>query len=211
MEESTIAKGIRRLVAVTGEEAFRIQQISAGFKPKIDALKSLSVNELDAALKALGKEIDETTLPLLHKLEYRSMHAAAKKAYDDADKARKAAEAKEALEYVKKQVEEIKDRYITVLPTSNNKAAAGCLTYLKSISKTSVLFVKEESKVSVHCFVSKEDSDKGLKAADWMKPVFEVIGGRGGGKDVVMGSGNNVHQVDAAIEEARKYLEGLKL
>jgi alanyl-tRNA synthetase len=97
LEDATIAKGIRRLVAVTGEEAFRVQQISAALKPRVLQLAEMPMEEREAALKAVGREIDETTLPLLDKVAFRALHAQAKKAFDDADKARKAAEAKQVL------------------------------------------------------------------------------------------------------------------
>jgi alanyl-tRNA synthetase len=55
LEESSIAKGIRRVVAVTGEAALEAQQTADAFEKKLVAAKSLSGKELETAVKSLGK------------------------------------------------------------------------------------------------------------------------------------------------------------
>lgn len=47
---------------------------------------------------------------------------------------------------------------------------------------------------------------KGLKADEWVKFVSEVIGGKAGGRDQsAQGSGPNVHNLEMAVENARKF------
>lgn len=53
-EESGIAKGIRRIVAVTGYEAQEMNRLAQDFKFRIDQVSHLSDKEQDAALKALS-------------------------------------------------------------------------------------------------------------------------------------------------------------
>lgn len=50
-EESSIAKGIRRIVAVTGQEAHEASRGASEFSKRLDWIDSLSGKEKDAALK----------------------------------------------------------------------------------------------------------------------------------------------------------------
>lgn len=53
-EESGIAKGIRRITAVTGLEAQAVTRLAQDLKAKLDRTELLAGKEKDAALKALG-------------------------------------------------------------------------------------------------------------------------------------------------------------
>lgn len=51
-EESGIAKGIRRIVAVTGNEAAEVRRVADGLKTRLDQLEAMQGKEKDAGLKA---------------------------------------------------------------------------------------------------------------------------------------------------------------
>lgn len=51
-EESGIAKGIRRIVAVTGNEAAEVRRVADGLKARLDQLEAMQGKEKDAGLKA---------------------------------------------------------------------------------------------------------------------------------------------------------------
>lgn len=53
-EESGIAKGIRRIVAVTGHEAQNVTRTARELKEKLDMIEQLAGKEKDTALKAFG-------------------------------------------------------------------------------------------------------------------------------------------------------------
>lgn len=47
---------------------------------------------------------------------------------------------------------------------------------------------------------------KGLKANEWVKEVSTIIGGKGGGKPLsAQGSGENLKEVDKAINLAKEF------
>ncbi len=50
-EESSIAKGIRRIVAVTGEEAHECSRAAAEFSRRLDWIEGLSGKEKEQAMK----------------------------------------------------------------------------------------------------------------------------------------------------------------
>lgn len=51
-EESGIAKGIRRIVAVTGHEATEVRRVADAFKTRLDQLEAMQGKEKDVGLKA---------------------------------------------------------------------------------------------------------------------------------------------------------------
>jgi len=53
-EESGIAKGVRRITAVTDEEARGITRRAIGLQEKLDSLERLDGKEKDAGLKSFG-------------------------------------------------------------------------------------------------------------------------------------------------------------
>lgn len=53
-EESGIAKGIRRIVAVTGQEAQDVTRLADNFQDKLSNLERLTGKEKDAGLKTFA-------------------------------------------------------------------------------------------------------------------------------------------------------------
>ncbi len=108
LAESNISKGIRRIVAVTGESAERSQEAAAALEARVGyteaALKEAEVeaksaatpvNEIaltscDSSIKALGKEIDEAVIPAVIKSALRERAVVMRKSVGDALKALRA-------------------------------------------------------------------------------------------------------------------------
>jgi len=55
LEESSISKGIRRIIAVTGEEAYLFHRVADELQKKISSMEKLSGNNLSSAIKNLAK------------------------------------------------------------------------------------------------------------------------------------------------------------
>lgn len=53
-EESGIAKGIRRIVAVTGHEAQEVTRLARSLEERLDALEASTGKEKDSGLKAFS-------------------------------------------------------------------------------------------------------------------------------------------------------------
>lgn len=50
-EEGSVAKGIRRLVAVTGHDAYEVQRKGKEFDTKLDTIRGLQGKDKEAAMK----------------------------------------------------------------------------------------------------------------------------------------------------------------
>jgi len=62
-EESGIAKGVRRITAVTGEQAQDIKRRAISLQEKLDGLERLDGKEKDAGLKSFGVVCFQTFFP----------------------------------------------------------------------------------------------------------------------------------------------------
>lgn len=54
VEESSIAKGIRRVIAVTGHEAHEVSRKAADLQRKLERIESLEGKDKETALKGYG-------------------------------------------------------------------------------------------------------------------------------------------------------------
>ncbi|KAJ3181566.1 Alanine--tRNA ligase [Gaertneriomyces sp. JEL0708] len=212
MEETSISKGIRRIVAVTGEEAFEAQRVAEEYAKMIESLKSLSGVELEAALKITNKKLEEASIPVVQKARLRTVFAGIKKRFDDEDKARKAREIKEAAERVKKFFEENPDApfLVEVLPYGGNTKALGkAVDAVKALKNKATLLLTVDStasKVSYQCVVPKEHVEKGFTALAWADVVAQKVGGRKGGKDdAAAGAGTDLSGVEEAVSLANEF------
>ncbi|KAI9281860.1 alanyl-tRNA synthetase [Sporodiniella umbellata] len=215
IEESGIAKGIRRIVAVTGEAALKAQREAAHVGQRLDRLETLSGASLETELKVVSKEIDQAVISSVSKAEYRERFAVIKKSFDHAEKLRKAEQVKEVTEKVKNYFEAHPEAayYVVEFNVGNNsKALAGAINYAKSHLKDKALYVfsadKESGRVAHNCIVGKVFIEKGLKASAWAQVVCENIGGKKGGKDdAAQGSGDKIEGLAEALKAAEAFAQ----
>ncbi|KAI8883014.1 alanyl-tRNA synthetase [Backusella circina FSU 941] len=213
LEESGIAKGIRRIVAVSGEEAAQANREAEAFVVKLDKLEKLTGAALESELKVVSKELDALAISAVTKADFRDRFNKIKKSFDDSEKTRKAEQVKEATEQVKKYFTENPDAqyYITELPVGNNsKALAGAINYAKSNLKDKAVYVfsadQASGRVAHNCIVGKVFIEKGFKASDWAGVVAEKVGGKKGGKDdAAQGSGDKVDGLSDALKAAEEF------
>eukprot|EP01135_Chromosphaera_perkinsii_P000821 Nk52_evm109s151 gene=Nk52_evmTU109s151 len=217
VSEDGIAKGIRRIVAFTGKEAKQAIAEADRYEAKIAALDTKNVAELGKSVSALTTEIDAATLPYLSKEKLRTQLKKLKKVFDDADKARKAAEVAKAVDMAKDLLEKEADKktIVSELPLgSNTKALDGALKCLKLADKPAILFTADAGtgRVFVQSSVPKAfAAETGLKANLWFKAGVDKFGGKGGGKDITaMGSfEGSRNDMNEAIELCREFASKL--
>ena len=109
-EESGIAKGIRRITAVTGREAYEVNRVADALTAKFDLIERKSGKDKDSALKAytlvrpfdiyldtlsenryelqFGQELNQADISVLRKAQLKDRFARVRKAFDEENKAR---------------------------------------------------------------------------------------------------------------------------
>ncbi|GFX50064.1 alanine--tRNA ligase, cytoplasmic [Trichonephila clavipes] len=227
--EEAIAKGIRRVVALTGPEATKAIKRSELFQKEVENIKNLiddknrniTEKEIVKKIVELTEEISQSNISYWKKDEMRNNLKNLKKKLDDLDRANKAAIVQTITEEAKKLFEETsKDKNIQYVVHEfkagfNAKALDAALKQAKLLSPDTavMLFTKDTENEKILCMSSVPQSvtSKGLKAYEWVQQVTEVIGGKGGGKpESAQATGTNTTAVSEAMNLAKKFAE-LKL
>lgn len=210
LEESGIAKGIRRIVAVTGQEAYDVQRVASEFAETLDRLGKLPFGpQKEAEAKKTQVELNNLTISALTKSKLREQFAKIQKSILDEQKAAAKADNKRVLDEVTKYFEDDSKRFLVkkVEWSSNvNKAISEAIKTVsgpKSALKDRSLYLfsasPEEGKVVHGCYVSEVSQylplnkiqqlteQQPFKAAGadgpkWASAVTPIVGGKAGGK-----------------------------
>jgi alanyl-tRNA synthetase len=211
IEEGGIAKGIRRIVAVTGDEAVQAQRVANEYKNRMNSLERMQGDKLEGELKLVSKELDTLPISAVNKADLRNQFEKIKKAHMEAEKVRSAAQQKEVIDSLDKYFEENPSAQFIIKNIEvggNNKAVGAAINHIKinHKEKSVYLFTVASGRVMHQCLVTKDQVSKGLKASDWAGVVAEKVGGKKGGKDeTAQGAGDKPDSVDEAIEAASQF------
>ena len=214
-EESGIAKGTRRIVAVSGDEAKEVARVADEASARLDRIEKITDQAVqDAELKAYGVELGRLDISVVRKDELKARFTMVRKALDTQLKARSAAEVKAAQEAVSKFFEENADAPVLVRAldiSANSKAMQSGIQAARKAGRPTFLFAQEPGTGAVKTvysnFVPEDAQKKGLNAVDWNKHVSDKLQGRGGGKpDGAQGVGEATRaDVDEAVRLADEF------
>ncbi|KAJ1942460.1 Alanine--tRNA ligase [Linderina macrospora] len=208
IEESAIAKGVRRIVAVTGAEAAKASLLHASLKAEVAKLKTLTGADLDNEIKRLTKELDSASIGVYDKHVLRTDFEAIRLAHVEAEKLAKAQAAKLAVELVQQRIEENPDQDVFVVELAvAGKAMTQVATFVKGLKTKAVyLLAVDGARVAHQCVVPKQLVSRGLKASEWAGAVSAVVGGKKGGKDEsAQGSGTETGKIAEAVQAAEEF------
>ena len=166
LEESGIAKGIRRIIAVTGEDAHQVQRVADEFSERLTRIEKMPGGpEKDREVKATQTELNQLSISALTKTTLKERFAKIYKTVLDEQKAQQKLEAKKALdaitEYFSKPENKDKATAILKLPISaNTKAVSDALNHLKTKDKGKTVYLlaadsTSDGKVVHGCHVSE--------------------------------------------------------
>lgn len=219
IEESGIAKGIRRIIAYTGIAAHEVQRVAAEFEKSVAQLEGMSYSpEKEAKIKECQQELNKLEISALSKNKLRERVAKVVKANLDQQKAAQKIENKKVLDTVTNyfwQNKDAKHFVSTVEVSAGSKAIQEAIKTISSKQKDKSVYLigaAADGKVVHGCHVSADAQGKGADASKWASAVAEIVGGKAGGKGATsLGQGTNADKADDGVEAARKYLEGLSL
>ncbi|PUU77344.1 tRNA synthetases class II (A)-domain-containing protein [Tuber borchii] len=220
LEENGIAKGIRRIVAVTGEDAHEVQRIASEFEKRINALGRLPAGpHKEAEIKSVQADLNGLVISAVEKVQLKDKFGKIHKQLLDDQKAKQKAELRKAVETVTEYFKQNPDMpyFVSKLPISaNSKALSDAIKHVqtKAKDKTIYLFAADddaEGKVVHGCYVA-ENAGRQLSAKDLADSISQIVGGKAGGKGATsQGIGNKVDKVDEAVDAAMKALQQLNL
>ncbi|KAM3419905.1 Alanine--tRNA ligase [Cercospora zeina] len=219
IEESGIAKGIRRITAVTGQEAHKVQAEAETWDKKVSALERLPYGaDKEAKTKQLTVDLSKLEISALQKTSLRNRVAAVAKANLDQQKAAQKTENKKVLDAVTDHFANNADSKTLVLSlpvSAGSKAIQETIKVVQNKQKEKTVYLigkTDDGKVVHGCHVSADAQAMGADASRWSGEVATLVGGKAGGKGPTsLGQGTDASKVDEAVEAARKYLEKLSL
>ncbi|XP_038663045.1 alanine--tRNA ligase, cytoplasmic isoform X1 [Scyliorhinus canicula] len=219
--EEAIAKGIRRIVAVTGSEAQKalrkaetLQKFLVALESKVQVQTSPS-KEIQKEIADLTEMISAAVIPQWQKDELRDKLKSLKKLMDDLDRASKADLLKKVREKTKQFIAANPNQPLVIMEMEAGapaKALNDALKLFKSHSPqtAAMLFAVDSDAGTITCLcqVPQELVSRGLKASDWVNHILDLLDGRGGGKDMsAQATGKNINSLDKALKLATDFAE----
>lgn len=190
MTEEGIAKGIRRIVAVTGAEAQQAHALAAEFSARVAELEAKEVSELSGTLGAMTQDLSTAAVPYVAKAALRDRLAALTNKVVLAQRAAAAEAKKRAMEVASTAAKEAADSgaaFSVVRMEDGLDGKTLSEAWLK-VAKERESFAmallsrdQEKGKVYVTTGMSADLTSK-VDAGTWLKEGLAVLEGKGGGK-----------------------------
>jgi alanyl-tRNA synthetase len=215
VSEEGVAKGIRRLTALSGVPAKAAIMAGSAATARLDAAEKLAGDAFVTEVKSLVAEIDQLTIPLTVKQALRARVAALQEKVKQAGKAAsgaRAAEVAAAASSIASSSEwEMTSCIITTIEAgSDREALNAAVNKIREVRPRHGLLLispdEAEGKLTIIAAVPDAMQKRGLKAGDWVKEAAAACGGRGGGRpDMAQGGGTDLTKIKEALNAARAY------
>ncbi len=218
MSEEGVAKGVRRIVAVTGADAAAAEAAADALDARAAAAAARPPAEVAELLTELKIAVDEAAIPAARKAALRARVAELIRAAMDAAKKAAAATAARAVEAATAAADaaaaEGKTFLIARVPDAglDVKALQSAWNAIqKKHPALAVMFLSAADGKALACAGVPAEAAKALPAGEWVAAALGPLGGRGGGKPTfAQGTGPNAGALGEA-EAAAEALAALKL
>jgi alanyl-tRNA synthetase len=214
--EESVSKGIRRIVALTGEAAQKAMQLAKTVDELIQKANAAPEDALTPLIAEIQKSLAGATLPLLARRR-------AQNAINELQTRHKAWEKKSAAKSTivpaaaGGSLLESAPAYgpgkliIGEIPGAADDQLRTVIDWLKkkSPSHAILLAATDGQKVTFIAAVSDDIIAKGLKAGDWVKEAAKTAGGSGGGRpQMAQAGGKDPSKLGAALDAAKAFADG---
>ena len=213
--EEGIAKGIRRITAITGDDAITAHTLGDEIERAADALATMPTEKLASAHTELTKQVEAATLPASRRNTIRAKLAGVQKQLKELAKAAAAEQAKKAAalaEGIASSAEGSSEEIVIAsleLGSDREALEAAMKTISDRCPNKAVMLMSPDAdagRVAVMASVPKPLIGRGLKAGDWIREVTGIMGGKGGGRpDNAQGSGQDLSKLRDASAHARTF------
>ena len=210
LSEEGIAKGVRRIVAVTQSDAKEAIQLASIFEAKLQVANTLKGDELEAQVKTLSQELDTLQISAVKKAGFRVQLSEFSKQVITYKRAHVAALATDITEKAVAEAQATEGNKIVVrfdFGTDGKIARQITQHYGKLVKDKALMVVSadvEADKCLVVTFAPKGMSDFDCKA--WAEAATDGTGAKGGGKkDGAMFNVPGASLADSIVEKARQY------
>jgi alanyl-tRNA synthetase len=210
--EEAVAKGIRRIVALTGVPAQAAIATAADMASKVHAAAKLEGIALQTEVNEITRELEQMTLPVAAKDEIRKSITALQERIKSGQKEAAAAARQQAAGMARQIADSAatsgEDVIVSMIELGGDRGALE--QAVKTIRDTCpraavMLFSPDEAgKVNIMAAAPQDAIKKGLNAGEWLREAAGIMGGKGGGRpDAAQGAGADSAKLKDAIAAAR--------
>jgi alanyl-tRNA synthetase len=213
--EEAVAKGIRRLLAVTGVAAKAAEQAGEMVMQRVKKAAGLDGSALAAEVKGIVAETESLTIPLSVKQQIRAGVAELQEKMKAADKQAGAARAQQVVALAQSIASspefEVASTVVTTIEAGSDRdALAAALNAVRAkLPRAGVLLLspdEAEGKITIVAGVPDALVKRGLNAGEWVRAAASACGGKGGGKpDQAQGGGTDLTKIKDAMQAAKQY------
>ena len=220
-EETAVAKGVRRVSGITGEDAKAALARAVSIEGEVSSIASaiknsgaVSTADAEERVNALRAQLEESSVSVASKSKLRAV-------LEGCQKELAAAKNRELIAMVDKNIQKVRDEAIATSKRgdrtavfsldigSDAKAIKRAMEEIKRVAADlSFLCIScEQDKVTVFSIVTDEAQKGGLKASEWVASAVTAAGGRGGGKPgMAQGSAADPAQLQLITQEAARFV-----
>ena len=163
IEESGIAKGIRRIIAVTGEDAYNVQRIADLFAERLSRLENMPHgHDKEQEVKITTTDLNQLQISAITKTKLRERFNRIVKGQLEEQKAMQKAESKKVLDTINEyfsQHTHAKQLVVKVPISANSKAISEAIKHVQTKNKERTVYLfaadEREGKVIHGCYVSE--------------------------------------------------------
>ncbi|MBD3675624.1 MAG: alanine--tRNA ligase [Planctomycetaceae bacterium] len=192
VSEEPVAKGVRRISAVTGPKAVELaREQEAILKNMLQLVKANKAEDLPDRINALQEEV-KTLRKELTQVQ--------------------SASASEEIDEIVANAETVGDAKIIAhqIPPMDKNAVREFMDKLRGKAKSAAILIARENdgKVALNAAVTKDLLEKGLSASDCVKAAAKIVGGGGGGRpDMAEAGGRFPDKIDEALKAGKEYYQ----
>ena len=219
VSEEGVAKGVRRVTALTGAAAAAAIEAARNLRGALvelhDKAAAMSLEDLEQAVQSQNGLLDELTLPAAEKARLRDRLSAIQEVAKGKRKGMAKELAAQAVGQARDVAETARDAgdrvIVATLDIGGDRAAmqAALKVMQDTCPNAAVMLLSadhSEGKAAVMAGVPKPLIDAGLKAGDWVRETVGVLGGKGGGRpDSAQGGGPEIDKLIQAAQRARGF------
>jgi len=208
-EEDAVARGVRRIVALTGQAAEEAIERGDRLVERAQQAAALDDDKLEDAVGALLADLERDTVPLTDRARVREAVEALQERLKKVRKASAKAGREQAVDAARALAGSATGGpIVSEIPAGGDRQAllaAMDAVRAKHEASPIMLLSRDDETGKVLIVASCPDAaiKAGLKAGDWVRTAAEACGGKGGGRpDSAQGGGTEIDKIPAAIRAA---------
>ncbi len=214
--EEGVAKGIRRVVGITGESAANAIREGENLSTELESIAQKIEAGESVELADMQQCLSDAVIPISVRHALRQQLTDLQKKLKKSQKASSAASADAVFAIVDELVasaSSLSDIAIVTgeVPSANGDALRTAIDRVRQKTEGSavLLATHDGAKVTLMAGMSKSAIAAGLKAGDLIREVAPHVGGKGGGRpDMAQGGGGNPEGIAQAVTAARDWIRG---